>query len=194
VIEDGVDKFLAERYHLDPEKGFVGTLIALGQTVTKPPLLILFLDALNEFSNPSKLLDSLYSRLIVPTEHLPWFKIVLSCRTESWARMEGSFQGERRFLQTEGNAIHRLARFDPAELEAAYQKYRNRYKIQTEFSELSPQVKRFIALPLMLRLVTEGCTGKSVPPILKSHEVLDGISNKRWGNRNNSFRYKNIKL
>ncbi|MCB8978561.1 MAG: ATP-binding protein [Ardenticatenaceae bacterium] len=172
VINDGFDQFLSKRYGFNLDVGFLGTLNNLAKDLSKKIQFVLFLDAINEFEDPVSLLESLYTWLIVPTEHSAWFKIIISCRSESWIRLEGGFKGERHFWEKDGTIVHRLARFSDSELSEAYKVYQEKYQIRSSFSELSTQAINFITLPLMLRLVAESNFGSKIPPSLKTYEVF----------------------
>jgi len=169
----GLDEFLATRYGYSLDNSWVKALKSLHAQSPDHPTLIVFLDAVNEYCEPHKLLDALYNQILVPMRDLAWFRIVISCRTESWKRLEGGFQAERLFFgSSEEGVVHWLRWFAVGELSKAYANYKDRYSLLTNFEDLSEQARRFIAYPLMLRLVAESSIGQAVPSNLRSQVIF----------------------
>lgn len=180
----GLDGFLAERYGFSKGHGFLDTLIHLHEKMPAHPRFVLFLDAVNEYIDPPKLFTAIYNDLLVPSSKLPWFKLVLSCRSETWSRIEGGFTGERHFFSTDGSIVHRLGRFDENEFRFAFEKYKTKYHFKGEFTGLSDQAKRFITFPLMLRLVAETSRNDTIPPTLQSRSVFEKYIRQKIGESN----------
>ncbi len=143
--------------------------------------LLLFFDALNEYRpNPADLLNQIYEQLLRPLEsaelHMV-MKVVITTRHEIWYRLKmnipWSFEFYRPSTKTGLNDIEaEIGSFDNDELKGAYQNYKQHYGLQTEFSELSFQVKSFISDPLLLRLVAETHKSQAIPPKPKLKDVF----------------------
>jgi hypothetical protein len=154
---------------------------------------LLVLDALNEYQDPKALLESLWQDVLseVPSEVYEWFKVVVSCRTEAWRQLERHFKGMALFYQTPNEVEVRLHKFTPEELPRVYERYdgkeyhgyREKYSLRSEFTQLSEATKRFMADPLMLKLVAESYRGQVLPEDPKTVEVFERYLREKVGDK-----------
>jgi hypothetical protein len=144
---------------------------------------LLVLDALNENREPQRLLESLWEDVLakIPVGQYGWFRVVASCRTEAWRRLERHFKGGGQFYQTDDGVEVRLLPFTPEELPAVYDKYRVANNLQTEFGQLSEATKRLIADPLMLKFVAESYKGQALPADPRTVDVFERYFREKIG-------------
>jgi hypothetical protein len=148
----------------------------------------LVLDGLNEHQAPLTLLNSLQQDVLkeVPAGLHDWFRVVVSCRTEAWRRLERHFREVGLFHQTADGIGVQLPQFTAEELPAVYEKYREKHRLQTEFGELSEATKRFIADPLMLKFVAESYAEQELPPDPRTVDVFDRYLKEKVGDPDDS--------
>jgi hypothetical protein len=128
----------------------------------KGEMLLLVIDAINEYSGPLGPLG-LLGDLIATVQAEPMLrrcKVIASCRTETWTRYT-LFVGSERPLDPAvffgDGAPVRLGTFDdPAQRRALFDKYRARYGLRpASFDLLSRQVQVLLSRPFMMRLLAE---------------------------------------
>ena len=92
------------------------------------PGLFLMFDAVNEAKDPVRLLESIVDfarEITLLSLRRVKVRLVVSLRTESWARLKSDFRGEQYFYQPAGelgsDVVVHLARFVPAELRGGLQ-------------------------------------------------------------------------
>ncbi|MBN1296608.1 hypothetical protein JXA80_07490 [bacterium] len=139
---------------------------------------ICFIDAINEYSNPSSLAGEL---LDLVSEDNPWFRVVITCRNIAWMRIHVSLNSnQEEMIFSELIAGERkypsLSRFSDSEWPAAYEKYRTRFAIETVSADLSARTMSMLRDPLMLRLACEAYEGTpAVPGRIPSDVSIDVI-------------------
>jgi hypothetical protein len=148
----------------------------------------LVLDGLNEHQAPLTLLNSLAQHVLkeVPAGLHDWFKVILSCRTEAWRRLERHFREVGLFYRTADGIGVRLPQFTAEELPAVYEKYREKHRLQTEFGELNEATKWFIADPLMLKFVAESYAEQELPPDPRTVDVFERYLKEKVGDPDDS--------
>jgi len=146
---------------------------------------IVFLDALNEHRAPQVLLKSLCEDVLLrlPEGRYGWFKVVVSCRSEAWARLERYFTALGQFYETADGVEVRLTGFKAEELPVAYGKYQQLYDLKTAFGELSEVGRRLVVDPLMMKFVAESYRGQVVPGNVETSKVFDLYRKEKVGDR-----------
>jgi hypothetical protein len=128
----------------------------------KGEMLLLVIDAVNEYSGPLGPLG-LLGDLIATMQAEPMLrrcKVIASCRTETWTRY-ALFSGSERPLDPAvffgDGAPVRLGTFDdPSQRRALFDRYRARYGLRpASFDLLSRQVQELLSRPFMMRLLAE---------------------------------------
>lgn len=165
---------------------------------------VLFIDAVNENSNGGDLLTKINELADIYGEH-KWFKIVLSSRPEAWRTLRRSSKtqlSERHYFslpdqqepgielqpfsygaeQTPSHGIDPLAvamkSFTFDELSEVYKRYREVYKLQTPYEEVSSDLRRVLIDPLALWLISEIFEGKALPKRFQPGEIYPQYINK----------------
>ncbi|MEM8960533.1 MAG: TIR domain-containing protein, partial [Acidobacteriota bacterium] len=130
---------------------------------------LLAVDALNESRHPRALLTRLDELVRQPW---PWLRILITSRPETWNVIRrGLHLAERWYFDHAGTGDVIASRYGPTvrlgglvgeELEAAYDRYRRVFDLQTPFDELPNALASQLEDPLALRLVAETCGGGAV--------------------------------
>jgi len=126
---------------------------------------VIFIDALNEYHNPTRLLREALN-LFDKDRRPASLRVVATCRTVSWPRMKAMLSAREESLLYRGRTDQEdeypdLAMFSQEELEAAYARYAAHFGIATTLEELSPRTRRLLSDPLMLRLASEAYAASS---------------------------------
>jgi hypothetical protein len=130
--------------------------------------LLVFVDAVNESGNPKQLLDEIVSLCSHQPAH-PSFRIVFSCRTGVWTRLESTLDPDQEasfFRKSENidNFYPVLTEFDDSELETAYGKYNDVFQVGVEYDilceTLSSESLDLLREPLILRLFAHSYSGR----------------------------------
>jgi len=140
---------------------------------------IIFVDGVNDHGYPD--IDAariLLSNIndIIEKNTIPSLKVAISCRSVVWNRI---FDYNRlhlyrsRFFHLEEGPEISLSFFDSNELRAAYQQYRKRFRLLTEFTDLSDETHQMLSDPLMLSLVSETYAEKPIPSRTALYDVFD---------------------
>ena len=139
---------------------------------------LIFIDAINEFHDPARLLVEI---LDLYRDGPPYeLRFVLSCRTIAWGHMQPRLEARHEALlyRPEGAeqlALPTLALFSGAELEAAFSRYAWHFDIDATIENLSPRTRRLLRDPLMLRMVAEAYRGTSGQPAALPRELDIGL-------------------
>jgi hypothetical protein len=91
-------------------------------------------------------------------------KIVVSCGTAAWGRLEASEEVGFSWSRYYAGKPLALYRFDEDALGVAYGRYQRFYDLKTNLSELPEETIDALREPLILRLVSEAYTNREVPP------------------------------
>lgn len=149
---------------------------------------LLVLDAINEYQDPAVLLESLWEDVLskVPLDsRCEWFKLVVSCRSEAWQWMKQHFKGYGHFYESEEGIEVDLTKFSSEELPKVYEMYRvsKKYKLRSEYDDLSESTKLFITDPLMLKLVAESYREEELPVDPKTAVVFGRYYTEKLGDK-----------
>lgn len=147
---------------------------------------ILCIDAINENPNPEDLFRQIDE--LIETSPWPWLKVVVTSRPEVWRSITRKIDlaRTRYYYDRETNAFDVvLTQFNPElkihdftrnELEIAYGKYSAIFDLQTDFDQLTPQLKEILRDPLALRLIAHMHRGQPLPKSQRmSHLISDYI-------------------
>ena len=130
---------------------------------------IFIFDAISEFHGDDHTgAESLLKHINTFVEHLPSrnIRIVLSCRTSTWKRLDPETMGLFSYLYfqpTDQETVLRLDLFTPEMLEEAYQRYLQYFKLRTPFNKLSADLRERLRNPLMLRMLAETYRNQTEP-------------------------------
>ncbi len=125
--------------------------------------LAVFIDAINEYSGPIgpvALLADLIACVSIERS-LRRCRIVVSCRSETWARLRQQHGVERPldaeiFLAPNGDAVTVGGFDDEASRRRLYDSYQRHYKLRPQsYDELAPSVQSLLAQPFMMALAAE---------------------------------------
>jgi len=172
--------------HLGRQRDFSSLLERLDQEQQSTQRqFLLVLDALNEHRAPQVLLKSLCEDVLlqIPEGRYGWFKVVVSCRSEAWVRLERHFTAGGQFYQTADGVEVRLTGFKGEELRGAYGKYQQLYDLKTSFGELSEVARRLVVDPLMMKFVAESYRGQAVPGDVGTSKVFDLYLKEKVGDK-----------
>ncbi len=134
---------------------------------------ILIIDAINEASNPKKLLQQVNSFL--ETYAYPWLKICITSRPEAWKSIRfGVGLAESFYYRVSESDLpglelkpfsfsQEISEFETTELPKVYEKYRQVYSLKTSYQILSFKVKSLIRDPLLLLLISRTFHGRDIP-------------------------------
>jgi hypothetical protein len=132
---------------------------------------ILILDAINECGDPAPLVAEL-DNLFVPRSN--WLKIVISSRPQPWYEIKRRLELHENLyykLTEQGEIELEVTEFSFDELREAFQRYKTSYKVQSEFSELSPLMARLLRDPLTLALICHIYQGKKLPQTFQPSQI-----------------------
>jgi hypothetical protein len=138
-----------------------GALAALVAHLREHPdrRVILFLDGLNEYARPRALLQEIL-QLVTRTPNL---RVVTTCRTVAWQTTTQNLVFDEDLLCRPGGKDPVLSQFDPAELEAAYPRYQEAFHLTSAYPDLSPEARRLLRDPLLLRLAAQAYHDTAIP-------------------------------
>ncbi|MEW5959100.1 MAG: hypothetical protein AB1801_15315 [Chloroflexota bacterium] len=143
---------------------------------------ILCVDAVNENPQAQELLRQLDALVQRP---LPWLKIVLSSRPETWQAIkrglrlaEGFYYrpGEDKLPEVELEPFSYSEQMDPftrQELPLAYANYKKMFDLQTEYQALPAELREMLRDPLSLWLVAKIYKGQAISPGLKPTSLIE---------------------
>jgi hypothetical protein len=121
---------------------------------------LFFIDALNEQEREQA--KALLKQLDKLISSWSWLKVVIVSRPEAWQFIKSGVKlPESRYYQRDGGTLggsfnysERLEPFSRHELPMVYEKYRQRYQVQTSYEDLSPRLRDIMSDPFQLQLVT----------------------------------------
>jgi Trypsin-like peptidase domain/NACHT domain len=151
--------------------------------------LLIFIDAANEFNQANQANSNAdrpvgfvvkLDEIISAARDYPRIKFLITSRPEIWRKALDSarnqFENSKSSYYREGGEeiAHRLPRFSGSEVREAYDNYKKRWNVATEFEQLSELAKYLLRDPFFLSLTTEvyGQLGLAVPPDLNTGEVF----------------------
>jgi membrane protein YqaA with SNARE-associated domain len=144
-------------------------------------LVILCVDAINESPRAKELLRQLDGLVQDPW---PWLKVVVSSRPETWQAIKGGVKLAEAFYYREKGSrtlevelepfsySERMEPFSRQELPEAYAKYRQAFKLQTEYEALPRELREALREPLNLWLVGKTYEGQAIPDPLEVTELI----------------------
>jgi hypothetical protein len=146
-------------------------------------LVILCVDAINENPQAKELLRQLDELVQKPW---PWLKVVVSSRPETWQAIKGGVGvklAEAFYYREKGSEAlevelesfsysERMEPFSRQELPEAYAKYRQAFKLQTEYEALPRELREELREPLNLWLVASTYKGEAIPDTLEVTELI----------------------
>jgi hypothetical protein len=123
--------------------------------------LVIVFDALDEYRGGAAGPEALLKQIdgLVARAAGPGLRVAVSCNSATWSQLERA--GATRLYWAayhqgrEGELSVELGPFGPAELEAAYPRYRRFFQLQTPLEGLPPALRERLHRPLLLRLVAE---------------------------------------
>ena len=140
---------------------------------------VLVIDAINEHAEGSQLLyriDQMASSL-----RYPWLKVVVSSRTEAWKALKRplTLATDRYYRNDQPDRLwyepselsFRLTRFQHQDLAQVYEKYRQKYALQSAYANLNLSIRNAIRDPLLLRLVSEIYAQKQMPTRIRVIDI-----------------------
>jgi hypothetical protein len=148
--------------------------------------IVLVLDAVNENENPLLLLKQINEMIQQPWQ---WLKILVTSRPEAWRQMynnvklaEGLFYQTTTVTDTDTDehlplSAYTVRPFSQAELPLVYERYRVKYKLKSEYDELSIGIQELIQEPLQLWMVADTYQGKEVDTALSKRLLIEAYLN-----------------
>jgi hypothetical protein len=143
--------------------------------------LVIVFDAINENADAKLLLQQI--DLMVNEARYPWLKVLITSRPHSWRvlRRGLNLTEDRYFCEQVSNEYSTelaefassLEPFGQGELMHVYEKYRQAYRLQTDYSELSTELKGVLRDPLALRLTANIFKDHSIPAHLQMGNIYD---------------------
>ncbi len=151
----GLEAQFDDRFHQ------TGALAALVAHLREHPdrRVILFLDGLNEYARPRALLQEILQLVT----RAPGLRVVTTCRTVAWQTTTQNLVFDEELLCRPGGKEPVLGQFDPAELAAAYPRYQEAFHLTTAHDDLSPEARRLLRDPLLLRLAAQAYHDAAIP-------------------------------
>ena len=133
----------------------------------------IFIDAVNENGDSALLLrniDELVSQ--IDSKRI---RVVLTCRTVIWNIILNAtdFLYDPKYYTVHGDRENRLVRFTDEELKEVFERYKRRFQLRTELSQLSKRTRDSCAVPVFLRMISEVYAGESIPPYVPVGSVFD---------------------
>jgi len=135
--------------------------------------LFIIVDAVNENHDAGSLLRSVDE--LVSQIDSDRIRVVLTCRTVIWNMILNAtdFLYDPKYYAVHGDRENRLDRFTDDELEKAFGKYRQRFQLKTEFSQLSKRTKDSCAVPVFLRMMSEVYEKEPIPQYVPVGSVFE---------------------
>lgn len=94
-------------------------------------------------------------------------RVVLTCNAAAWHRMQRQEEirlNRRRFYYSaDDEPFLRLGLFTPEELDSAYRRYRDYFKLYSDIDDLAPAVRERLREPVLLRITAETFRGIKQP-------------------------------
>jgi len=122
---------------------------------------VLIFDAISEFRGENNAgPETLLKNINTFVTRLPAnVRVVLSCRTATWNRLDpntqNSFQTPQYYTPAKDAVYLRVELFTPPLFEQAYGNYARSFQLQTPVSELPPTLRERLRFPLLLRMLAE---------------------------------------
>jgi len=134
---------------------------------------ILLIDAINEAINPKALINQINEILSYNNNRI---KIIVTSRIQVWKQISVLIQGiinELYFLNE--FKPFKLSEFSNTEKETAYNNYKKKYKILTEYHNLSSINKKILSDPYYLKLVSEKYSGAIIPDVININDLFNEL-------------------
>ncbi len=144
-------------------------------------ILIVVFDAINENVDGKALLRQIDQ--MVGQERYPWLKVMITSRPQAWRTLKRGLRlAEERYYRERGSDEYwvelqeftvNLEPFEREELPEVYEKYRQAYRLQTEYEALRPALWSALRDPLILRLVAEVYRDQAIPERIRTSAIYD---------------------
>jgi hypothetical protein len=139
--------------------------------------LVILIDALNESGSIDPLVIR-YEIESLANESPANLRFVFSCRSVFWeARMNPS--NDLPLALYSDHKLFLLSKFSTAEAKSAYEIYRDRFQLKSEYVSLSLALREHIRDPLMLRFISEAYRDSVLPQfapaVLVFREIMDAL-------------------
>lgn len=166
--------------------------LASSQAVVAGRRLVIFVDAVNEYSDPASLLSALLDMDEgLRGNGITFTRLVISIRSECWRQIERQVDLSREIVlftqdpdAKDDRPFVSIGRFTPEETEAAYGLYVQRssagaakivrehfsVRLTTPFSELPPPIRSLVANPIFMRVLAQSYD--SLPEDLGPADIL----------------------
>jgi hypothetical protein len=144
---------------------------------------VLLVDGVNESSKSEELLGHLLT--FIESIPYPWLKVLFSIRTYVWESLGGKYILDREVFQhmidPSGKLVPyiSLGMFTDKELEEAYGRYQQRHNLKSGFGGFSPQTRRLLRNPLLLRFAAEAYHDAALPPNVFTNEIFEQYKQER---------------
>lgn len=99
-------------------------------------------------------------------------KIIITSRPYSWRLVSDKIPREKCYTTQKG-VQYPLSGFEAEELAIAYELYRKRNDVKTDFDRISESTKRNMRTPGLLRMISEAYRGSQMPAIAPAEKVFD---------------------
>lgn len=166
-------------------------LAALDRSRSEERFVILF-DGVNETEDPVEAFRQIND--LIDTNPYPWLKVVVTCRSFAWERIERSalILDRRRYLAAEdGRLAVTLQPFDEAEVGEALERYGALYEVEVPRALLQRSYAyrelKLFSHPVMLRFVFEAFQGRGLPSKLDFNGALREFTRARLRERDLPF-------
>ncbi len=141
--------------------------------------LLIVLEGINEFHND---LDECSNVIVEAKEISFWLiennfnniRVVVTIRTDSLKFMQ-ALDAKKANVHKDYFNLVELDYFTDEEIGLVYDLYREQYKLQTNYEEISVEVRRYIKDPKLLEIISETYARKSVPLSLSMNKLLENF-------------------
>jgi len=136
---------------------------------------LILIDAVNENGIPRDLLFNI-NRFIIDYSRYGWLKILITSRPQAWRMMK------RGVKLSDPSYYYPLGELDPwleilpftwSEVPKVYENYRRKYEMDTQFEELTTEIKVNLRDPLFLLLVSQTWKGTRIPSRMSTFQVYE---------------------
>jgi hypothetical protein len=143
--------------------------------------LVVVFDAINENVDGKALLRRIDQ--MVGEVTYPWLKVVITSRPQAWRTLKRGLRlAEEHYYHEQGTDEYwvelqeftvQMKPFERRELPEVYEKYREAYKLQSDYEVLKAPIRSALRDPLKLRLVAEIYRGQAIPERIRVSDIYD---------------------
>ena len=171
IENESIDTYLGKMLNYDG--GVLEYLGGILSVKNNRSFLIVF-DSINEHTKREALVSKL-AEFVNKIED-PRIKVLLTCRIPLWNTIKRFFNVpiDRVYHVAGPDSYVEVDSFTKEETELVYNNYKDAYNLRTNYTELSEQVKYFIANPLFLKMAAEvyGGNQQEIPKALALRDVF----------------------